>query len=285
MELPKIDMKFGGKSKPLKMTKYLPQIIIPSSKNEFFINWYNEDLRFQDIIPHAFERGYLKLENNFFRIDNLDSKFISSIAKNKRVTYRDIENALKEFINMTSDTVVYFEFLGQKLYLELYLQEKLCNSLEIDLNKVKEGIPNPKLDEATLAMFVNQSINFQQMFTYNCFIMLQCALWYMATTTNTKKYKRDNKESIPKYYSEEKTVINVKKNKYITTPIYDMSKIKTVKLDSLIKKRKGWTYSHSFQVHGHYRHYKNGKTIFINSFVKGKGKEEISQIITLNPKN
>lgn len=63
-----------------------------------------------------------------------------------------------------------------------------------------------------------------------------------------------------------------------------MNKIKKVKTEGLIKRRKGWTYSHSFQVHGHYRHYSNGKIIFIQPFIKGKGKEEISQVITLNPK-
>lgn len=37
----------------------------------------------------------------------------------------------------------------------------------------------------------------------------------------------------------------------------------------LITRKKGWTYSHSFQVHGHY---KDGKVIFIESYVKGKDK-------------
>ena len=120
------------------------------------------------------------------------------------------------------------------------------------------------------------------MYSYDCFVLLQCVLWYLATTTNTTKYKREGKPE-PFYY-ERKEVISPKKNKTITTPIYDMKKIRTVKLDSLIKRRKGWTYSHSFQVHGHYRHYKDGKVIFIEPFIKGKGKEEMSQIITVNPK-
>lgn len=63
-----------------------------------------------------------------------------------------------------------------------------------------------------------------------------------------------------------------------------MSKIRRVKVEGLIKRRKGWTYSHSFQVHGHYRHYKDGKVVFIKPYIKGKGKEEVVQRITLNPK-
>ena len=83
-----------------------------------------------------------------------------------------------------------------------------------------------------------------------------------------------------------KEVIEIltKRNKTISTPFYDMRKIRVVTLDGLIKRRKGWTYSHSFEVRGHYRHYEDGKTIFIKPFIKGKNKTTISQTITLNPK-
>ena len=118
-------------------------------------------------------------------------------------------------------------------------------------------------------------------FSYYCFILVECCLWYMATATNTTKYYREGKRE--SFYHEEKNVINPKKNKTISTPIYDMSKIKRVKTEGLIKRRKGWTYSHSFKVHGHYRHYANGKIIFIEPFIKGKGKKEINQTIVLNP--
>lgn len=275
----------GEKIKKLRIVKSLPQIIIPAKKNEIFIDWYNKDLRFQDEIPHTFERGYLKIENNFFPIKQYaDNNFIKAMAKAKRVTFRDVENAINEFDKMTTDTVVYFEFKGNMLYIEVYLRDVATNTLEINLANTKAGVPNPTIEEALSKMFLNPKTSFQEMYTYNCFVILQCALWYMATTTNTKKYKRENKESKPKYYSEEKTVINVKRNKTITTPIYDMNKVRIIKVDGLIKRRKGWTYSHSFQVHGHYRHYADGKTIFINSYIKGRGKEEMPQILTLSPK-
>ena len=60
--------------------------------------------------------------------------------------------------------------------------------------------------------------------------------------------------------------------------------LKKVKVAHLIKRRQGWTYSHSSQIHGHYRHYKDGKTIFVNSYIKGKNKELQPQVITLDPK-
>lgn len=128
----------------------------------------------------------------------------------------------------------------------------------------------------------NDGKNFQEVYTYYCLILLQCCLWYIATTTKTTKYYRENKT--PAYVYEKKEIINVKRNRVISTPIYDMNKIKRVKVEGLIKRRKGWTYSHSFQVHGHYRHYKDGKVVFIKPYIKGKGKEEVVQRITLNPK-
>ena len=45
-----------------------------------------------------------------------------------------------------------------------------------------------------------------------------------------------------------------------------MGKVKVVKVEHLQKRKAGWTYSHSFQVHGHYRHYKSGKVIFVKEF-------------------
>ena len=62
-----------------------------------------------------------------------------------------------------------------------------------------------------------------------------------------------------------------------------MSKIRTVHVDKLVSRKKGWTYSHAFEVHGHYRHYQSGKVIFIEPFIKGKNKEFKAQKIIIEP--
>ena len=62
-----------------------------------------------------------------------------------------------------------------------------------------------------------------------------------------------------------------------------MTKIRTTTVERLTVRKKGWTYSHSFQVHGHYRHYKDGKVIFIESYIKGKGKPFKAQTTILSP--
>lgn len=267
------------KEKELRIIKHLPQIILPANKNEMFLNWYNEDLRLQDEIPKTFERGYIFVENTFIKKDFFN---FSDIAKIYKTTYRIIEKAYDDFFRMTNKVIVYFEFKDIFLYLDIYnsIDKKLMGSLKVDLSHTDKTKPNPTIEEK-IAELVKTS-EFMDCFTYYCFVLIQCCLWYLATTTKTTKYYRENKAE--PFYHEEKTIINPKKNKVVNTPIYDMNKIRKVKTESLVKRRKGWTYSHSFQVHGHYRHYANGKTIFINSFIKGKGKEQIDQKIILNPK-
>ena len=63
-------------------------------------------------------------------------------------------------------------------------------------------------------------------------------------------------------------------NRNITTPIYNLVDKRATTVERLIKKRNGWTISHSFQVRGHYRHYKNGKVVFINPYKKGKKRND-----------
>ena len=116
----------------------------------------------------------------------------------------------------------------------------------------------------------------------NLGILISC-LWYIATTTKSTRYIYENKT--PVITGRNKGVVQVSDTKFITTPIYDMRKIKTVKVEKLTQRKKGWTYSHSFEVHGHYRHYRNGKVVFIKPFIKGKNKEFKAQTIIVKPEN
>lgn len=271
-------------NKILRINKKLPQIILPRNKIDCFLEWYDKDLRFQNDIPSSFERGYLFIEGTLFSEEQLQEesykKIFRTLAKIHKTTYRTIEDFFKDYINKIKNTVIYFEFEKPFLKFDMYLQDELYCNITIDLSKIDESEPNPTLSEIQKELYENGK-NFQDLYGHYCLILLECSLWYIATTTKTTKYYRENKS--PAYVYEKKEVINVKRNRTISTPIYDMSKIKRVKVEGLIKRRKGWTYSHSFQVHGHYRHYKDGKVIFIKPFIKGKGKE-IAQRITLNPK-
>ena len=119
-------------------------------------------------------------------------------------------------------------------------------------------------------------------FNTYCVVLLASSMWYISTSTKKTSYYYEEKHPIMK--NKDKEIKKVKSHKTISTPIYDMQKIRKVKVEHLVKRRKGWTYSHAFQVHGHYRHYKDGKVVFVNSYIKGENKPLQNQIITLDPK-
>lgn len=275
------ELTVEDKDKILRIDNKLPQIILPQSKIGMFIDWYNNDLRLLDTLPEAYNEGYLIIENDIIQIDiSKQSEYIKSLAKQLNGTYRQVENRLKYFIEDLEKVTMYFKYVDNNIQIWLYGKDStIVSKMSF---QVQEG-ENSLVADRYIDEFTNWDDLLNE-FNFYCVILLTSSLWYIATTTKTTKYYYEENRPRYTYSANEKSIKSVSKHKTINTPIYDFNKIKKVKVESLIKKRKGWTYSHSFQVHGHYRHYSNGKTVFINSYIKGKNKELQSQIITLNPK-
>lgn len=274
----------------LRINPLLPNIIISKDKINLFVDWYNKDIRFQKELPHTFEKGYIRIKSMLFSTDISNyNVFIKALAKQYNKTYRQIENMLKLYIDGINDVTVYFEFKDNMFYNYIYRKDgKILSKAEAQIGDNKQ--PSP---EITLTSLNNNDINklnneqefvddVQNKFNYFCLAICSTCLWYLATTTKTTKYKY--KERSEKEYNPNKRVVYVKENKNVTTPIYNLDNIKIKTVDRLINKREGYTYSHSFQVHGHYRHYKDGKVIFVNSYIKGKDKPFKHQNIIINPR-
>lgn len=274
----------------LRINPLLPNIIISKDKINLFVDWYNKDIRFQKELPHTFEKGYIRIKSMLFSTDISNyNVFIKALAKQYNKTYRQIENMLKLYVDGINDVIVYFEFKGDMFYNYIYRKDgKILSKAEAQIGDNKQ--PSP---EITLTSLSNNDINklnneqefvddVQNKFNYFCLAICSTCLWYLATTTKTIKYKY--KEKSKEEYNPNKRVVYVKENKNVTTPIYNLDNIKIKTVDRLINKREGYTYSHSFQVHGHYRHYKDGKVVFINSYIKGKDKPFKHQNIIINPK-
>lgn len=274
----------------LRINPLLPNIIISKDKINLFVDWYNKDIRFQKELPHTFEKGYIRIKSMLFNTDISNYNiFIKALAKQYNKTYRQIENMLKLYIDGINDVTVYFEFKDNMFYNYIYKKDgKILSKAEAQIGDNKQ--PSP---EIALTNLNNNDINklnneqefiddVQNKFNYFCLAICSTCLWYLATTTKTTKYKY--KERPKKEYNPNKRVVYVKENKNVTTPIYNLDNIKIKTVDRLINKREGYTYSHSFQVHGHYRHYKDGKVIFVNSYIKGKDKPFKHQNIIINPK-
>lgn len=281
-------MKITNELKVLKIRKSLPQILIPSNKIEMLIDWWNKDIRFQNDIPHSFEEGYVIINNNIMNYDSINANnLIKNLAKQLNTTYRVIEQRWEEFKTLTKNVTLYFKFDGNKCGILIYdIKGQLFTTLDFTYGAEggKRSITMFEESPIDLNTTFNDNLqNYQDYFNIICLSLFTTSMWYIATSTKQTRYiyNRPN-ETIP---NKDRDVKSVKRVKVINTPVYDMNKIRVVETDRLIQRRKGWTYSHSFQVHGHYRHYKDGKTIFINSYIKGKDKPLQSQQFVVAPKN
>ena len=276
----------SDKKQQLKINKRLPQIHIEQKQIDLFIEWWNKDIRFQQTIPHSFEEGYLKCDLNLNIDINKFRDIIKQSAKEYKTTYRVMENTFKDFISMIEHTTIHFKFINNnEVYLNTYdKNNNIISRIEFEYGEDKKDFEE-EFTYDKMYNIMNKSNNSDDlMFGFNLLytIIFVTSIWYIATTRNTTKYVYEQKTPI--ITSRKKNIVRVSDTKVISTPIYDISKIKTKKVEGLIKHRKGWTYSHAFQVHGHYRHYKDGKVIFVNSYIKGKDKEFKPQTIELKPK-
>ena len=267
----------------LKIDKRLPKIIIPSSKFDLFFGWWNSDIRFEKSIPHSFEEGYIIADNIQKGLDVNNPMFnalIKETAKNFKTTYRQVEKYFLDFVNSSLKITIYFKFLNENtLFANVFdVKDRILSNIQLTFGEESDFEPVVKWNDfGTFETFKEWEENFN----YQCFSLLATSLWYIATSTNTTKYYYE--EKTPVITSRHRNIVNISSTKTINTPIYDMSKIRSVKVEKLISRKKGWTYSHSFQVHGHYRHYRNGKVVFIKSYIKGKDKDFQNQTITLAP--
>lgn len=272
----------------LKIDSRLPKIILPKNKLKMFADWWNEDIRFEKTIPHSFEEGYLIIENEHGCDVSKFNILIKTVAKQYKTTYRNIEIEMTKFLNVLRKLTLYFKFLDENhVYVSLYgNDDSMISNINFKVNENQSHIEDKivlydydNLDN----VFANckDIDNVLNIFNMQFIYYLATCLWYIATTATNTKYIYEEKHPI--ITNRKKGVVQVSDTKYIRTPVYDMRKIKTVKVDKLISRKKGWTYSHSFQVHGHYRHYKDGKTIFIESYIKGRDKPFKSQTTILAP--
>lgn len=258
----------------MEINKKLPQIILPKDKIEMLINWWNTDIRFEKEVPHSFEEGYLFIEYG------LNNDLIKSMAKTMKVTFRDAEKQLKHI----SEFIMYFKFTNENsIFIKVYNNEyKPVTKMALSFGESEE---ESEIDFKNVFEKIKVSKNFTEALNIinivNRNLLITC-LWYIATTSKRTKYIYE--KQLPETNNKQKNIVMVSNIKNINTPIYDMNKIKIVKIDKLQARKRGWTYSHSFAVHGHYRHYKDGKVIFINSYIKGKEKEFKPQQFILKPK-
>lgn len=284
----KTNIKVEAKDRELHIKTKLPQIILPKDKINIFIDWWNQDIRFLSEVPRSFEEGYFIIHTDGLPSANTQSELLKRVAKAYNITYRQAENTYKEFTEIYELLTLHFHFIDDMLIVNMYgANKKILTAMNMKLGSIEEEPEIKPIVDMVCDLGRDATLeDYQNCFSRIATSLLVTSLWYLATTKSSKYYyERSNNKQENSDINEDKRVVNVKKFRAITTPIYDFSKVKQIRVEDCVKHRKGWTYSHSFQVHGHYRHYKNGKVIFVKSFIKGKEKRFKSQIISLEPNN
>lgn len=300
----------------LKLNKRLPYIKLPKEKVNLFIDWYNQDLRTIKDIPRVFEEGYLEIDIS----DMVKTRTFSIFEVQNDEEYENVKKLNQALEIAYSKIIIHFKgnTLDDSVEIEGYCgtgDMLFRNSIDPKgndlINKIKNYIVNdalmgkdkvqrddieekqdylPKVKrqlELNLKTrepkeYSKNQSEFNVALCNNCRALTLAVIWYLATNKAEKYIVDENTQIVEAKTHHKSKHRNHTRN--IKTPIYDLVDNRTTTVERLIKKRNGWTISHSFQVRGHYRHYKNGKTIFIKSFEKGKGLDNFQSVnITISP--
>ena len=267
----------------LHIRNKLPQIIVSEDKVGVFSEWWNKDIRFLPNIPRSFDEGYLIVDNNYNNTRYTQKEhyrpLVKKLAEMYNCSFSKAEDMYLDLLDTANYLYIHFIFESDNDVRLYVYDKKLFLHSDISFKVGDSSEPSDPIDYKNI--LETNFEDFQFNFNFFCMVMFATSMWYLATSSKDKYYyEKSNTSSV----KENKDMVYVKKHKIISTPVYDFNRVKQVKVAKLIQHRKGWTYSHAFQVHGHFRHYKSGKVIFIESFVKGNGKELKSQIIRLEPK-
>ena len=303
-----------SKYKQLKLDYTLPIIKIPENKVIPFIEWCQDDLLFGENriteIPKVYNSGYILLpklpaepsKNSLFKMSNalaVKQLGVNVITGDMFKQLDKEREKMKKLVLQYCDIhfnnlILYYTFGENNLpYIEVYNYEEKELLYYIDLNKFNDN-------HATVLYNIDITPIFENKITADATRVLGPMLnvemvkifvsvfWYL-TLNKKDKYETvmHSRNEIKKtVYKEELKEVKHPDKRVITTSFIDLGKAPKVKTETLVKKRQGFTYAHQFDVRGHYRHYKNGKVIFIESFSKAKDKPRLRQNITiLNPKN
>ena len=278
----------------------LPYIKLPKDKTELFLNWYNTDLRHKLEIPEVFMEGYVELNTEsfteFVSRPIFDLKYKTDLERDIKIkqSLRNTYNNLILYFRFTDKDTIYFEGYsassGDRLFNYNYsisernskqqvakfieaikelsasftpsnvpdINNEVETNIKLDVNKIK-----PEAVQETLNGFTKRLCN-------TCIALSVTSFIYIAMN-KSDKYITTDRTVIYNYINPtHKHNKKHKKDRFITTPIYDLEDKRIITLDRLIKRHTGWKITYSFSVRGHYRHYKDGKVVFIESYTKGK---------------
>lgn len=282
------------------MDYYLPIINIPANKVCSFFKWFNDDIystTFAKEIPKAFPEGYIFIEKIPYRIPDEELRtYLKNVARHFNNTYTNVKQLTDNLYKLyTSNAIIHYKFEGSAIIIRIYstVENGLLGILNLTEEIINKGLIIDNTWQITdRELIITDNISCDEYYGFNLqhrmsnyyFMLFTCAMWYLTLYKNKYKYhkqisKNDVREIIHKEGYKHQNSVQV-----LTTSLYDLSRTPMNKPETLAKKRAGFTYSYQFEVRGHYRHYKSGKVVYINSFTKAENKPKRQKQILLNPK-
>ena len=291
-----------AEQKVFTVDKKLPTIIVPREKARVFTDWYKTDIYKEKTIPLVFEEGYLTADIH----DLIEIKTPSILSVNNMKDYQHQMNVKDNVYKIFGEVIVHFKMINStSICLNIFSNNNhtRINHAHITVEELASG---HWIDTLRNAM-VNNSTTHQVVLDLckdNTFIpsayveerlrefgsklvpvlaqLLVSTIWYLASIKDAKREQLTVHRSVPATtHSKHKYKSHGKRT--ITAPIYDLANSKDIEIEKLTTKKNSWKISCRFQVRGHYRHYKSGKTIFVKPFEKGKGFDIKPTEIILNP--
>lgn len=281
----------------------IPKFFIPSEKISLLFDWFKDN---QDNITDIFP-----IYNDYCLV--IEAKDILKINKptllnlNAFNTPQDLQDAIK-LVNYIEDSFSYMQLhikhKNDKTLFELYdVRGKLIGVNEINENKTSDNfyynkdildvihrtdysVFNKLMIEISLIGYFDINENVKNLINSLFYI---CNMLFISSNYYINQYTKNNNISITqvreKLQIECKTSPSqdIKKYKVLTKPFYDIGKlnISNTKRSSNIEHSSP---NHAFRVQGHWRHYRNGKTVFIESYIKCKDKGNLINDVILKPR-
>lgn len=284
----------------------IPRIFIPNEKIELLVGWYRDNYNLiNDIIP-IFNEYYITIDlkniihilkpsilnaSQFQTID--DFKLALNIANafedfcsciHIHIVHKTNKVKLTSYSNKNQIIGVFQCHDDNKTPDDFYDTKYICSLFK---NIFNDAVTSNKVEyHINMSTYTNIDNIFNKLI--NALNTLEIVLFSSVNhyIYNYAKTININKDQLIKNLDDTcKRIISKDKKdyKFLTKPLYDIGK-----LDLVIKNnRKSFVHTppdHAFIVKGHWRHYKNGKKVFINSYIKCEDRGNLVNNIIVKPR-
>lgn len=278
-------------NKPLILRRKLPQIYITEDKFEVLLDWMeqNPELR-KTKIPHVLEEGYIVYYNHELDVDlNKEGKeAIKYVAHNTGITYNQAKARFEDLLRRTNPLWIYFYWEGDICYVHVYDTTRQLHLISIQAHdeETEEVYRMPdRLDTQDLLKkaFDDESGDhlWPRYLAMRAAMLVTSVFKYMNIQKTSKPYQHRSKSE---YNPKRKIQLEEPELKMISTPVFDLTK-KKITVERLNKQHQEYVRrTAAWNVRGHSRHYKSGKVIWVNSYIKGDKSQYEGEIYSIVPK-